>query len=294
MKPVAFDYIRPESLDEVVEALTGVEDAKILAGGQSLVPMLNMRLARPGSLVSLRGVPGLDTMHQEVDGIHVGAMVTQERFRHAVSGYPGFEALNVGMQHIGHPQTRSTGTVSGSIAHADPSAELPLLLQVYRGSLDVLGPSGTREIEARDFFLFPYTTILEPEELLVSTRWPVPLPGIGSAFREFTRRRGDFALVAVACQLRVAQDRRIEDGVLGAAGVAGTPVIVDVPSDLKGRVLSGEAIDYWLTTLEPLLDPPDDLEASSALRRRLVRALVREAVMEAGHRSRGVGDDSIR
>lgn len=287
MKPAAFDYIRPESLDEVVEALSNVEDPKILAGGQSLVPMLNMRLARPGSVIALRGVPGLDNIHREVDSIRVDAMVSQERFRRAMSGYLGFEALSVGMEHIGHPQTRSTGTVCGSIAHADPSAELPMLLHVYRGSLNVLGPAGIRVIEARDFFLFPYTTTLDPQEVLVSARWPMPLDGTGSSFREFARRRGDFALVAVACQLQMDQNQRLVDGVLGVAGVAGTPIAVDLPKDLKGWALSNEAIDDWLQTLEPLLDPPDDLEASSALRRRLVRTLGRESLIEAEHRARG-------
>lgn len=287
MKPVPFDYMLPETLDEVIEALSSSENAKILAGGQSLVPMLNMRLARPDALVSLRHVPGLDGIKDDGQSLRVGAMVVQERFRRAISNVLGFEALGEGMAHIGHPQTRSSGTVAGSLAHADPSAELPLLLQIYRGSVDIIGPLGARKVDARDLFLFPYTTLIEPQDVLVSTTWPRPMPGTGSAFAEISRRRGDFALVALACQLRLDEAGRLQDGVLGAAGVAGTPVSVDVPSDLKGTSLSREGIEYWIQSLEVLLDPPDDLEASSDLRRRLTRHLGEQTVMEAQRRARG-------
>lgn len=287
MKPVPLDYIRPASFDELMETLAEGDDAKILAGGQSLIPMLNMRLARPRQVIALRGIPGLDTLSETGDSLRVGAMVVQERLRRAVLGHAGFEALSIGIEHIGHPQTRSTGTVAGSIAHADPSAELPLLLHVYRGSVQVLGPSGSRDIAAADFFSFPYTTALDPQDVLVSACWPKPLPGTGSAFREFARRRGDFALVAVACQLRLGPDQCVKDGVLGVAGAAGTPVSVDLPPALEGQVLSPEGIEHWLETLDPFLDPPDDLEASSSLRRRLVHRLGMETVIEAKRRAGG-------
>lgn len=287
MKPVPFDYLLPETLDEVIEALSSTENAKILAGGQSLVPMLNMRLARPDALIALRHIPDLDGIEDDGQSLRVGAMVVQERFRHAVSGVSGFEALSGGMEHIGHPQTRSTGTVAGSIAHADPSAELPLLLQTYRGRVEIMGPTGRRQVPAHDLFLFPYTTLIEPRDVLVSIIWPKPLPRTGSAFAEISRRRGDFALVAVACQLRIDGEGRVEDGVLGAAGVAGTPLAVDIPADLKGAPLSEDGIAFWIQSLEALLDPPDDLEASSDLRRRLTHHLGEQTVMEAQRRARG-------
>lgn len=287
MKPVPFDYMLPETLDEAIEALSSGENAKILAGGQSLVPMLNMRLARPDVLISLRQIPDIDGMQDDGQSLRVGAMVVQERFRRAVSNVSGFEALSGGMEHIGHPQTRSAGTVAGSIAHADPSAELPLLLQIYRGSVEIMGPLGCRQVHARDLFLFPYTTLIEPHDVLVSTTWPKPLPGTGSAFAEISRRRGDFALVAVACQLRIDGEGRLADGALGAGGVAGAPVSVDLPADLKGAPPSPDGIEFWIQSLEALLDPPDDLEASSELRRRLTRHLGEETVMAAQTRARG-------
>ncbi len=287
MKPVPFDYVLPETLDELLEVLALGNNAKILAGGQSLVPMLNMRLARPDMLISLRRIPGLEGIEDEGQSLRVGAMVVQERFRRAVSGREGFDALSVGMEHIGHPQTRSTGTVAGSIAHADPSSELPLLLQVYRGSATIMGPSGLRNVEARDLFLFPYTTLIEPQEVVVSTSWPKPLRGTGSAFMEISRRRGDFALVAVACQIRINGERCLEDGVLGAAGVAGTPISVELPSHFKGQTLSEDVAQYWIQSLDPLLDPPNDLEASSGLRRHLVHQLGYQTVVEAERRAGG-------
>lgn len=287
MKPVPFDYIQPETWDEVIQALASTDNAKILAGGQSLVPLLNMRLARPDALVSLRHIPAIDHIDNEGPFLRVGAMVVQERFRCTVSHMAGFEALREGMEHIGHPQTRSTGTVAGSIAHADPSAELPLLLQIYRGAVDIMGPKGRRQVHACDLFLFPYTTLIEPDEALVSTIWPNTLPGTGSAFAEISRRRGDFALVAVACQVRLDEGGRVEDGVLGAAGVAGTPVTVDWPSELRGLSLSRDAIEFWIHSLDALLDPPDDLEASSTLRRRLTRHLAEQTVRDAQKRARG-------
>lgn len=287
MKPAPFDFIRPESVADVISILSHTEDAKLLAGGQSLIAMMNMRLARPSALVTLRGVPGLDAIEEKDGVVTVGAMVVQERMRFMVSHRPEFGALAEGIGSIGHPQTRSTGTVGGSIAHADPSAELPLLLQVYRGSVTVVGPSGSHHMAAEDFFQFPFTTALEPEEILVATHWPVPTVSSGGSFREFARRRGDFAIVAVACQVSI-EGQRLMDGRLGAAGVAGTAVAVDLPLDLRGQsLIADEAATHWLETLMPLLDPPDDLEASSDLRRTLVRTLGREVIAEAWVRAGG-------
>ena len=287
MKPASFDFIRPESVDDVVSILSHIEDAKLLAGGQSLIAMMNMRLARPSALVTLRRVPGLDAIEEKDGVVTVGAMVVQERMRAMVSHRPEFRALAEGMGYIGHPQTRSTGTVGGSIAHADPSAELPLLLQVYRGSVEVAGPSGSHHIAAENFFQFPFTTVLEPDEIVVATHWPVPTINSGGSFREFARRRGDFAIVTVYCHVSI-EDRRLIDGRLGAAGVAGAAVTVDLPPDLRGRsLIADEGAAYWLETLMQLLDPPDDLEASGELRRTIVRTLGREVIAEAWIRARG-------
>lgn len=293
MKPVPFDYIRPDHLEEVFELLSFSEDAKILAGGQSLIPMMNMRLARPAILIALHGVVGLDAIEVHEKFLRVGALTVQERFRRKALATTHFEWLGRAMAYIGHPQTRSLGTVGGSLAHADPSAELPLLLQVWGGTIEAAGPSGIREIPADEFFAFPYTTMLESNEILLASQWPKPVQYTGGAFREFSRRRGDFAIVAVACQITLDSEGRVEAGRLGAAGVAGTPVTVVLPKDLHGQHLSKDVVAYWLQTLDMRLDPPDDSEASAALRRRLIHVLGQEVIVDAWNKAEGETHDSL-
>ena len=288
MKPAPFDYIRADTLEEVISVLGEVEGAKILAGGQSLIPLMNMRLARPSAVISLRGIKGLQGIECRDGKLAVGAMAPQARLLSYAKQHDEWALLHEGMMYIGHPQTRSAGTVGGSLAHADPSAELPMLLEVYGGSVEVLGLLGNRFIEAAEFFQFPFTTTLAPDELLIASHWPIPKVNTGFRFKEQARRRGDFAMAALACLLTVDPvSQRLISGRLGVAGGGPTPLTLDLPSHLSGQVLTEDGTQHWLELLDAKLDPPDDLEASPEMRRSVIAALGRDVIQEAARRAIG-------
>ena len=246
MKPAPFDYLRPLSLGEALEALAA-EGAMALAGGQSLIPMLNMRLARPDLLVDIAHLPELRGR-----GLRVGAAVRQAELA-------GLHPLiDRALPHVGHYQTRSRGTFCGSVAHGDPAAELPLCLVALGGQVNLASQRGERAVEAAAFFEGPLMTAREEDELIGAVELPPPDPRAGYAFREVALRHGDFALAAFAA---VADD----DGVrLAVGGVADTPVVLD------GLAIDPEA-----------MDARDDFHADAAYRRRLVERVGRATVEEA-------------
>ena len=246
MKPAPFDYLRPASLAEALEALA-VEGAMALAGGQSLIAMLNMRLARPDLLVDIVHLPELRGR-----GLRVGAAVRQAELT-------GLHPLiDRALPHVGHYQTRARGTFCGSVAHADPAAELPLCLVALGGRVHLASARGERCIEAADFFEGPLMTAREEDELIVAVELPPPDPHAGYAFREVALRHGDFALAAFAA---VADDAGVR---LAVGGVADTPVVLD------GLAIDADAIDAR-----------DDFHADAAYRRRLVDRVGRATVEEA-------------
>jgi aerobic carbon-monoxide dehydrogenase medium subunit len=240
VKPAPFAYHRPATLEEALALLAEDPDAKPLAGGQSLVPMLNFRIARPAALVDLSRVEELAGIRIEGDTLVVGAMTRQWDLEHTAEAYP---LLREALAFVGHTATRCRGTVGGSIVHADPTAELPVCAVALDAELVVAGPAGRRTIAAEEFFLSVFTTALEPGELLVEIRFPPP-PG-GSAFEEVTHRDGDFAVVCVA----VAGKR------VALGGVGATPVLWD----------GGE------------LDPIGDLFAPAGYKREVAAALIARA-----------------
>jgi carbon-monoxide dehydrogenase medium subunit len=240
VKPASFAYHRPRSLEEALGLLAADPDAKPLAGGQSLVPMLNFRLARPSALVDLRAVGGLTGIRVEDGTLVVGAMTSQWDFEHAEDAHP---LLREALSFVGHTATRCRGTVGGSLVHADPTAELGVCALALGAELVAAGPRGRRSIPAEEFFVSVFTTALEPGELLVEVRFP-RLEG-GWAFEEHAHRHGDFAVVCVA----VAGDR----AALG--GVGATPVIWD----------GGE------------LHPVGDLFAPAGYKQEVARALIASA-----------------
>ncbi len=246
MKPAPFDYLRPASLGEALEALAS-DGAMALAGGQSLVAMLNMRLARPDLLVDIMHLAELRER-----GLRVGAAVRQAELA-------GLHPLiDRALPHVGHYQTRGRGTFCGSVAHADPAAELPLCLVALGGRVHLASARGGRTVEAADFFEGPLMTAREEDELIAAVELPPPDPRAGYAFREVALRHGDFALAAFAA---VAD----ADGVrLAVGGVADTPVVLD------GLVIDPDAIDAR-----------DDFHADAAYRRRLVARIGRATVEEA-------------
>ncbi len=223
MKPAPFDYVLAESVGKATEALgRHGDDAKVLAGGQSLVPMLNMRLSRPGVVVDINGAAELDYVRVSSGVLAVGALARQRTLeRWAATPAP---LIAEALRSVGHEAIRTRGTVAGSIAHADPSSELPALLLCLDGAVVARAAGSERVVPAGELFLAPLTTALRPEELLTEVRFTLPRPGCGWGFAEVARRHGDFALVGAIALLWLDAAGRIAGARLGFFGVGGTPV----------------------------------------------------------------------
>ncbi len=270
MKPAAFDYLRADQADIAIAALAQHgEDARILAGGQSLMAVLNMRLAQPSLLIDISCSESLSQIRIVQGQLCIGAAATQAR----VEGRPGLASelplLALAFPHISHFQVRNRGTVAGSIAHADPSAELPLCLLALEGEVVLRRARGRRVVKAVDFFTGMLLTARQPDELLEEVRFPLVQRGTGHGFEEFSMRHGDFAVCAVAV---VADTRRLR---IAVGGVADRPTARDFP------VLQGSALDDALNELAWSLEARDEPQASARLRRQLVRTLGRRAVHQA-------------
>ena len=267
MKPAAFDYVRAEHLDEVLDVL-GREggDARIIAGGQSLLPMLNMRLARPKTLIDIMRLPELARIERKAGAVTIGAGVRQARLLHWPDLAQNLRLVELALPWTGHAQTRSRGTVCGSIAHADPSAELPLVLQALGGEVHLRSARRRRRIPANDFFAGMMATTRGDEELIEAVSFPAGQTRC--AFREVARRHGDFAIVACAVV-------KTSDGVrLAVGGVADMPVARDFPR------LEDSALDDALNAFAYELDARDDVHATARYRRDLVRMIGRDLVRE--------------
>jgi len=279
MKPPAFDYHRPGSVEEATELLGRLgADAKVLAGGQSLMPMLNLRLAAPRHLVDINRVAGLGGVEVSERTVTVGALARQ----HDVAASPEVAArcplLPEAIAHVGHRAIRNRGTVAGSVVHGDPAAELPAALVLLDGSVEAVGPAGTRTIAAADLYAGWFETTLRPDELVRSVTFQAPGPGEGSAFLEFSRRRGDFALCAVAARVAPPAVRVV------VAGVQPTPAALDATGALGPD--GGAALDELASALEP----EDDIHASAGFRRHLARVLMERAIARAAARAGEAGD----
>jgi 2-furoyl-CoA dehydrogenase FAD binding subunit len=271
MKPAPFDYVRAETLAEAHDVIASEGgDASIIAGGQSLVPLLSMRLARPNVLVDIMRIAGLSGIAVENNAIRIGASVRQAE----LLAWPDLAArqplLAQALPWVGHWQTRARGTVCGSIALADPSAELPLCLLALGGEVVLSSKAGQRRVKADDFFTGLLSTARRDDELIESVSFPCRRPGEGFAFREFARRHGDFAIVACAA---IAIEKNVR---LVIGGVADRPVVRDFDD------FSDEA----LATFASKLDARDDLHATADYRRHLVRRLGRATIEEARKKCR--------
>lgn len=264
MKPARFEYVRPDSLEEAVEALAeGGDEAKVLAGGQSLVPALNMRVLRPSLLVDVNRVVGLDEVTTN------GAMTIGATVRQADARLRAHPLLAEVLPHVGHFVTRNRGTVGGSIAHADAAAELPLALVAAEGSIVAVSRDGRRSIPADEFFLGPFTTALSPHELVVETVWPAPRDGEAFAFEELAQRGGDFALCMAAARVHGDALRVVIGSVVPA------PTVLEVDPSRPGES-AAEQVEPW-----------GSIHASPAYLRQLVRVLVDRAVARARERAAG-------
>ncbi|MFH8554164.1 FAD binding domain-containing protein [Streptomyces celluloflavus] len=279
MKPAPFRYHRARDLAGATRLLAELgEDAKVIAGGQSLVAMMNFRLARPQHLVDIAGLRELDHLGTDADGaLRVGALTTHHTVETAPPGTLGaeFEVVRAAMGWIGHLPIRTRGTAGGSIAHADATAEWCLLAVALDAAFLVHGPRGRRRIAAGDFFLGPYTTALDPDELLTEIVFPRPAPY--AALTEFAARRGDFAIVSAAVDLDV-QGASVRGGRVALGGVA--PVPVRVP-EAEEVLAGGGSFTACAAAAAAAAEPPDDANGSASYRKQLIATLVRRACEEA-------------
>lgn len=282
MKPPPFEYHAATSVDEVL-ALLGEhgDEAKVLAGGQSLMPLLSLRLARPAYLVDINRVDGLADVN--VNGtLRVGAMVRHRVAEHSDAVRAASPLLAEAATHIGHAAIRNRGTLGGSVAHADPSAELPAVLVALGAEIEARSTRGTRTIAAADFFEGFLTTALEGDELLTAINLPRQAARTGSAFKEFSRRSGDFAIAGAAVTLTLAGDGKVGAASIAFSGVASVPVRAEAAEAmLVGQVPDAQLFEAAGKQAGADLDPPTDLHGTAAYRRHLASALARRALEQA-------------
>jgi CO/xanthine dehydrogenase FAD-binding subunit len=281
MKPAPFDYVRPDTLAEACALLADDEDARLIAGGQTLVPMLAMRLARPARLIDILRLPELAGIRQETGAVVVGATTRQAHAERDPVIRASVPMLARVLPWVGHPPTRNRGTVGGSIANADPSAEIPLVAVTLRADIMLATPGGPTSMPADDFFIGPMLTTIGQGECVSAIRFPVwPQPRIGVGFFEISARRSDFAFVAAAAQVALGEAGRCLDAALGVGGVGDRPLRLDV-SSLVGTELDAVSIAAAVNAASDDLEAMSDLHASAAYRRRVARVLCIRALEQA-------------
>jgi CO/xanthine dehydrogenase FAD-binding subunit len=281
MKPAPFDYVRPGSLAEVCELLAGDEDARVIAGGQTLVPMLAMRLARPGKLIDILRLPELAGIREEKDAVVVGATTRQARAERDPVIRASVPMLAQVLPWVGHPPTRNRGTIGGSIANADPSAEIPLAAVTLGAEIMLATAAGPASMQADDFFIGPMLTSIGQGECVSAIRFPVwPHKRIGVGFLEISARRSDFAFVAAAAQVALDDNGCCVEVALGLGGVADRPLRLDV-SSLAGTKLDATSVSDAVNAASTDIEAMSDLHASAAYRRRVAVTLCLRALEQA-------------
>src|SRR5450631_3063266 len=281
MKPAPFDYVRPDTLAEACALLAGDEDARLIAGGQTLVPMLAMRLARPARLIDILRLPELAGIRREAGFVVVGATTRQAQAERDSTIRASVPMLARVLPWVGHPPTRNRGTVGGSIANADPSAEIPLVAVTLGAEIMLATTQGPASVPADDFFVGPMLTTITQGDCIRAIRFPVwPHARIGVGFFEISARRSDFAFVAAAAQVAVDEEGRCLDAVLGVGGVGDRPLPLDV-SSLVGTELDAASIAEAVNAASDNLEAMSDLHASAAYRRRVARVLCIRALEQA-------------
>jgi len=286
MKPAAFDYYRPTTLEETLELLAEHGDeGKIIAGGQSFVPILNMRMSTPECLIDINHLPDLDYIRVEDGFLKIGALTRQRELETSELVRKHVPLLAEAVPFIGHTQTRNRGTVGGSLAHADPSAELPLCFLALDAKMKIHGTDGERQADIEDFFITYLTTELMPDELLTDILIPIGEKK-GYAFEEFSRRHGDFAIVAAACLLKTDSQGNILSGNLTLGGIDAIPVKAEEAIDaLVGKPLTEESLEEACQLSTEDADPDDDLHASREYRIHLAKVVANRAIKKAYQRA---------
>jgi CO/xanthine dehydrogenase FAD-binding subunit len=281
MKPAPFEYIRPESLAQVCELLADDEDARIIAGGQTLVPMLAMRLARPARLIDILRLPGLSGIREEDGAVVVGATTRQAHALQSPLIASAVPLLAQALPWVGHPPTRNRGTVGGSIANADPSAEIPLVAVTLGAEIVFATPQGDTSMPADDFFIGPMVTSIMPGDCIRAVRFPVwKHSRVGVGFHEISARKSDFAFVSAAAQVAVDAEGRCIEIALGVGGVGERALRLDV-SHLLGTRLDAASIAETVAAATAGLEAANDLHASADYRRRVAATLGARALGDA-------------
>jgi len=287
VKPAPFAYRRPATLQEALETLAGEQHAKVLAGGQSLVPLLSMRLAAPTMLVDINGLPDLDTVEVTRGGIRLGALSRHAAVLADIGVRRAQPLLTQALEYVAHATIRNRGTVVGSLVHADPAAELPMVLRLLGGSVEVASASGSRTIAADDLYVGPMESSLRPDEIAVAAYFPALADDAGAAFAEVSRRHGDYALCGVGAVVRRSGDSVVEARA-GYLSVADVPTVVDLTGCLAGAV-DDESLALGMAAAGEAalgaLDPADDIHASAAYRAQLVKVLTARVLREAYDRA---------
>jgi carbon-monoxide dehydrogenase medium subunit len=285
VKPAPFVHHAPRSLDEAVATLAEVgHDGKVLAGGQSLIPILNMRLASPAHLVDINQVAGLGTVTVGDSGVRVGATVRHAELEHDAGAYAALPLLRQALVNVAHPVIRNRGTTVGSIAHADAAGEMPAILALTDGAVEVASASGQREIAWQDLFLGALETSVAADEVVVAARFGAMPPGTGTAFLERARRHGDYAMAGVGAAVTVV-DGVVSRALLSFVSVTDVPLALDVTEAFAGR--EPAAID-WSTAADLVrgaIEPEADIHATAEYRAMLAVELSRLALAAAGDRS---------
>jgi carbon-monoxide dehydrogenase medium subunit len=273
--PAEFDYVAPESLDEALAAVRS-EDAKVLAGGHSLLPLMKLRLATPALLVDLRRVPGLSGIRRENGDLRIGAMT-----RHVDVANGNLGLASAAAATIADPQVRNRGTLGGTLAHGDPASDMPAVLVAADGSVTVRGESGQREVAAADLFEDYLTTAVGEGEILTEVRLPA-LDGYGYGYRKFNRRQEDWAMVAVCALVRKGADGSCEDVRIGLTHMGSTPLrATAAEAALRGQQLNADTIAAAAERAAEGTEPPADLNASADFKRHLARVMCRRALEDA-------------
>jgi len=274
MKPDRFTYHAPKTIDEVIILLNDCPDSKLLAGGQSLMPMLNMRIVTPANLIDLNRVRGLDGIHERNGEVVIGAMTRQRDIEFSATVHERLPLLAEAITWTGHRQTRNRGTIGGSLCHLDPSAEQPGIAVAMEAQLEIVGPNGLRSIPMLEFGSALMTTVLLPNELLTAIRFKPWAPGHGWAFTEFARRHGDFAIVSASALLELDKEGCVSRVALTLGGVAAMPLRISVAEERLLGTKLGPADIEAAAVLCQNIDALDDPQIPKWYRQQLAKALM--------------------
>jgi CO/xanthine dehydrogenase FAD-binding subunit len=288
MKPAAFKYIAATSLEQALSLKAEYGDeAKFLAGGQSLMPAMNFRLAQPAVLIDINRIDGLGDVRRHDDGAYVGATTRYRRLERD-AGFAGmFPLIAEALPHIAHPQIRTRGTIGGNLSHADPASELPAIAVALGARLCIQSARGERRCDARDFFAGPLTTDLQSDEMLVGVELPLPHLRSGACFMEIARRRGDFAIVGIATMISLGERDECAEVRLAFCGVGETPIDASSAADtVVGHALTREAVREVAESIQARIDPSGSVHATASYQRHIAAVLTERALQAAYQRAR--------